>query len=614
MPHRAVLVIALASLALLAIAVAPWRLSSTGLPTVVAQQLRSHYGVGLDVRGRSTIAFLPVPRVKLEDITVTGADGQPVISSGTLRGELSLLNLLFGQVVLSELTLNSATVEVRLDENGVGAWQQILASIRRYIAGQGSSVSHIRRLVLTNSSVRLRNGSADEATISDVNMVANWPGIEGVAELAGSATFAGERIQVSQLNIRPAELLAGAATPFRVAAILGPAGLSASGDLQIGEYPRMSGRSLIELRSARDFSRWSGVGVPLGSFLYGLSIEGDFVADRRKLSWPSARVTLGADQLDGTVGIHFDSSRMVVTGTLAAERLDLSGFFQAFMQARTPSGFWSGEPLSLSGATSGDLDLRLSATSARLGRLDLGDVAANILVRPGRVEASLGRASLNGGVVKARMALSALSDGVDLKVQGSFDRVNLAPLLADLNQARWIAGQAHGQLTLEGMGQSPVDLVRHAHGRANIVVRQGELIGIGLNDALKRVEKRPLSASLEWRGGRTPFELAQVSVNVGGGIGEIVEGSLTAPSLRTALSGRVSLLDRALAVKAQVDAIALSPGSGPSITFDVTGGWDDVLIVPDAKQLIQRSGAAKPLFGPAPSGAASRGAAAEASP
>ena len=32
------------------------------------------------------------------------------------------------------------------------------------------------------------------------------------------------------------------------------------------------------------------------------------------------------------------------------------------------------------------------------------------------------------------------------------------------------------------------------------------------------------------------------------------------------------------------------------IGFDIGGGWDNVSVVPNARSLIERSGAAKPLF------------------
>jgi AsmA protein len=56
-------------------------------------------------------------------------------------------------------------------------------------------------------------------------------------------------------------------------------------------------------------------------------------------------------------------------------------------------------------------------------------------------------------------------------------------------------------------------------------------------------------------------------------------------------------MDRLIAVRASVDPAPASTLPSPVIVFDVTGGWDDVAVVPDAKSLIERSGAAKPLFG-----------------
>ena len=116
--------------------------------------------------------------------------------------------------------------------------------------------------------------------------------------------------------------------------------------------------------------------------------------DHRRLSWPAVSLTLGSDKLEGAMGVRFDTERPVITGTLAADTLNLSDLFAPFSQARTSSGAWSEESIDLARATGMDLDLRLSAASASLGRLSLDDMAASVLVQPGRIEASLGRADL----------------------------------------------------------------------------------------------------------------------------------------------------------------------------------------------------------------------------
>jgi AsmA protein len=587
MPRRVVLLLSVLALALLGTAVVPWTLSSTGLATSVSRQLKESYGLDLQVAGRSTFALLPIPRVKFEDMRLAMADGRLVVDRGTLRGELRLLPLLRGRVELAEAALSGSRIllpalERKLDpEVWLGALQWAAAD-----------KSPIRRLILTQTSIE----TPTEA-IRDVNLVINWPDRKAALNVAGVIGWRGEQITVAVDRLSPALLASGRPAPFELS-LAAPSGRATLlGDAQIGTDPRVTGHSSIEITSVRDLTRWSGLDLPLGSALWEVSIEGDFSADRRRLTWPSVTATIGPDQLEGTLALRFDGGRPIVTGTLAADSVDLSNFFAAFSQARTAAGLWSNEDAAIDAATGGDLDLRLSANEARIGRLTLGDMAASVIVRPGRIEASLGRASLNKGTFKGRLSLAATDDDTELKAHGTFDNVDTAGFLSDLGQGHWLSGRAQGQFSLETHGATVAELVRRSQGRTTMTIKQGEVIGVSLNEALKRVEKRPLAASLDWKGGRTSFDQVHLALNVNDGLGEIADGSLTAPTLRAALRGRVSLFDRWLSVRAAVDPATAGTVPSPVIEFDVTGGWDNVAVVPDARSLIERSGAAKPLFG-----------------
>lgn len=578
MQRRVVLLLAVLALALLATAVAPWTLTGGGVVGSVAAHLRDDYGLDLQVRGRSTVAALPVPRVKFEDVHVSSPDGAVAVEGGTFRGELRLLPLLVGRIELSDMALSGSRITLS------GDW---LPWLRTVSLPRPDAI--LRRLIVTGSSIRWPEGGVD-----DVNVVVNRSGQTGV-DIAGSLAWRGERVEIAQASFDPPALLAGNPSPFSLSLITAPGRISAGGEVQTGADPRLTGTSRLEIRSPWHFSRWTGVDLPLGSVIPSIAIEGEFSADRRRASWPSVVVTLGADRLDGTLGLRFSDGRPALTGTLAADRLNLSELFAPFLQSRTAVG-WSGESISLQGVTGGDLDLRLSAVDATLGRLKLTEMAAGILVRPGRVEASLSRAGLNNGSMKGRLTLAQAGGAVDVKAQAAFDRVDFGPLLSGLGSSRWMAGQANGQFHLEGSGPTAAEIVRRASGRASVKVRDGELVGIGLNDVIRRIEKRPLAASLEWRGGRTPFDLAQLNLAVAGGVGEVADGSLVSPAIRTFLHGKISFLDRMVALRADVIPTA-NPSPEPLIAFAVTGGFGDIVVTPDAKALIERSGAAKSLLG-----------------
>ena len=63
--------------------------------------------------------------------------------------------------------------------------------------------------------------------------------------------------------------------------------------------------------------------------------------------------------------------------------------------------------------------------------MKLEDAAANLLVKPGRVEIALGRATLNKGTVKGRLAVAPGTESHDVKLQGTFDRIDLGAFLTE---------------------------------------------------------------------------------------------------------------------------------------------------------------------------------------
>jgi AsmA protein len=591
MSRRAVLLLALAALAVLGTAAVPWTLSSGRFVTAVGDDLRTNFGIDFKVEGRSTIAVLPLPRVKFENVSLTSAGREIRVDGATLRAELRLWPLLLGRVELSDASLHGARVNAAATSLAGVDWRSLLNH-------RDDSPQEIPRVVLTSSSIRWAEG--DDGVLDDVNLVASWPDTGKAFELVGSASWRGEAFRVTQLSLRPALLAAERPSPFVISAVLPSGRLSLTGEARLGDDPGLTGQGLVQASSIRDLSRWSGVALPLGPMIGALSVSGDFTLTRRRLSWPAVTVTLGSDRLEGTLSVRLEGERPVIAGTLAADTLDLSRFVEPFTQARTFVGTWREDEIELARTTRGDLDLRLSATGAQLGAIKLSDMAANVLVRPGQIEASLGRAGFYDGSLKGRLIIAKVGDATEVKTQATYADVDLGAFLSAIGEPRWITGRAQGQVQLDGTGRNAAEIVRQSQGRTSLTVKAGELVGIGLDDLVRRIEKRPLAASLEWQGGRTPFDVAQVALNIGSGIGEITEGRMQSPHVVTTLQGRVLLAERALDVKAMVDPATPAPAASPMIMFGVNGGWDAVRITPDAKSLIQRSGAARPLFGPLP--------------
>src|SRR5215204_1063852 len=97
MPRRILFAVLIACFAALAAAVVPWRLSSDTLRSWASDPLRRISGLELAAAGSGTIAILPVPRLRLDSITLAAPDGTPVVRGGPLKGEIRILPLLIGR-------------------------------------------------------------------------------------------------------------------------------------------------------------------------------------------------------------------------------------------------------------------------------------------------------------------------------------------------------------------------------------------------------------------------------------------------------------------------------------------------------------------------------------
>jgi AsmA protein len=594
MSRRIVAAAVLAAFLVLGIAAAPWTISSARLQQTVARQLRATYGLDLEVEGRGTIALLPAPRVKFNDISLS-AGGTQIASGGQLRGELRLWPLLAARLEISGVALTGTRIEIEHDEKGGSAWDDLAARLRAHAEGSEQR-PHLRRLTLIRSDLAYKDRqSGAETEVKGINLVINWPSRDQPASMSGSLVWRGEPLDVSVGGIEPKALFAGQKSPITLAVKGARSRLNIVGETSVAPDPRLSGTMAFETASLRDAMEWGGIDFPLGRTIQAFRLDGPFSIDPHEASWPSVRLVVGKDSVDGAISAQFDGEQPSIRATLAGTAIDLTQLFEPLGDYRSADGFWLTDPFPPRITGGGSIDVRLSAASAKLGSARLEDVAAALMLTPGRFEFSLGRASLRDGVVKGKVTVTAADGPYELKAQGSFDRLELSALLAEIGQSRWLAGAAQGQFTMEGAGDSPAELVRQLNGRASLTAQSVELSGVSLDTVLRRAERRPLSMPLDWRGGRTPFEQGQINVVLSKGVAEVANSALTSPSLRTSLRGRLSLLERTIAFRAVTEGREALDGT-PSLVFDIIGPWDDLSIRPNVDALIQRSGAARPLL------------------
>lgn len=580
-PPRAAIAFVLGLAGVTGLLAAPWPDFSERITASVARQLRKAYGLDLVVAEPGAITLLPAPAIRFRNAELRDRGGSTWLESEGLGVEFRTLPLFLGRIEVAAIDLARARARVDRDPDDESSWRATLAGLKRRLEVGSPALAHVQRLRLTDSTLTIhdRRAKTDEAVTSITGTLV-WPVVESPVTVALKAVWRGEVVDFRGSDVRPRELAEGRPSPFDVDASWPGGRFHVRGEASAGEAPRAAGQARFEARSLREFLDWTQGRLALGRLVEGISVEGAFSVDGEGASFPAIRLALGSDRLDGAASARMSDNRICLTATLAADQLGLTPFVEPLRRGLAAEG-WSQDSIDLGPFTEGELDLRLSATTASIGSLRFDNLAANVLVSPGRIEAAVGRVGLNRGRLKARVSLAAAGDGVEAKIAGSYEHVDIGALLMDLGQSRWIAGGAAGQIALEAMGSSVAALAENANGRAGMTVRSGDIGGISLYEVLRRGE-RPSAEAPDVRGGRTPFEQAQVMLQFAGGQGDVTDASLSAPTLKGVLQGRISLPTRTLAATARLEGIATSEAP-PLISFEIRGPWNRLAVAPEGR-------------------------------
>ncbi len=598
MKRRYLFLASLLSIAFLLAAMVPWQISTSIVTREAAGRVRALTGLVLKVDGATTIALLPVPRVKMEDVVFTTFDGDVALRARQMRGELRWLPLIAGRVELSDATLLEPTI-VAVDVKGASVWRIAADRLAQEIdAGKSGGIRHhVSRLMVVGGTFAHAGRDGDiNRVVRNINGVLIWPQQSRSLEMAGNFVWRDEPFSFKASGINPHKLFRG--EPQAIAADFAFAGasLAVKGELLTApgaRDPQIKGDLAFTCAGLSKTLRAVGEKTDIGE-LGAFALSGSFQAAWRTMSMPAATLVLDGDRFEGALASRLIDGRPLVSGTLAAETLNLTAFLARLYPARADDGTWSSEPFDTTAFADFDLDLRLSANSASVGRVKLSTLGGGVILKDGRLEVALSSAAAYKGALKGRFSLAPTASGVEAKLQGSFERIDVAPALADATGWRRISGIGHGQFVLEAAGASFKELARGLNGRGNVLVKQGDVTGLNVGEVLRRSEQRPPPAPAEWLSGRTAFEQLTATFALASGAAA-TDLSLTAPTLKANLAGNIRVAGRALELRgAAKSAAAAANDSG--MPFEIVGSWDEPSIGLDIAALIERSGGPGPAL------------------
>ena len=588
------------ALAAAGMASAHWTLSGEALRQELAEQVMQTAGLRATAEGKASFAVLPRPRIKIENVIISDDKGALVIHTDVLRGHLRLWPLLQGRMELASVQLVSP--EISFDYEG-HAFSRLGAIARAAQASPSSEeakradATRVGTVSIVDGTARIQQlGASRQATLNKVNLTLDWPQVSAPLSLNGTFLWQNEETDLAIWLGKPADLLRGQQSAASLK-LEGPgAQLSTNGLVSGGARLQFEGRVTAGSRNIAQLIETLGLKSPLPLAVQQVQVAGLARANVTSLALSNLKLSVDGNVFEGTLALQTGETRPSVSGTLASELIMLAPIVSELPELTDAQGVWDKTPLSLASLHVADMDLRLSASKARLGRTTIDDLGASLLLNNGQLEFSLGQARIYGGQVKGRLVLSPQEQNIALRATGAFAKIDTGTLTKDVFGLLRMSGEAEGQIAFSGQGDTIDDMTRALNGTLEARFRNGDIHGLDLEQALRRLDKRPLSLLMDMRNGRTGYENAFVTAKLNNGQIELTEALVSGLGVQLGLTGKASVPERKLDMRAIARQAGPHGANGPQLILDIRGNWDDPQIVFDKESLIRRSDAAAPLL------------------
>ena len=564
-------------------------------------EIRNVTGLDLVLRGDVAVSLFPTGSVSFSNVTL-GDDSKPVLAADRLTARLRFFPLFAGRVEIADVSLIHPRINVTFDRDGHSNWAGLVDALARALgpkANRPVNASSFTEIRITQGIVAVDDAARGiTETFRDVELALAWPSISKSFAATGHFVWHDEPIESSITLTDFAAALAGDRSGLKVRLTGAPVKFAFEGNWSTQPTLKIEGTLAADSPSLRDTFRWAGLKQLSGGGFGRFALKAKTNVSGGTIALSTVNVELDGNVAEGVLAFATDG-RQTLQGTLAADELDLTPYISTFRVLTNNDRDWNRVPLMIDGLTGVDLDLRLSAAHITLGRAKLGRTAVAANLRGGKLLVTIGESQAFGGVLKGSLALAASDAGVEFKSHLQFIDVDLEKCLGDIFQFHRLDGRGDIAVAIDATGNSVLAMTRTLNGTAGLNGRQGSLVGWNVEQLLRRLERRPLSGTGDFRNGKTPFEKLTAEFKIADGVASGETVNLEGSKVRLGLTGSASIPTRDFDLHG-VAALASTTAADAPPTFElpfvVQGPWDDPILLPDTQALIQRSPVAGPLL------------------
>jgi AsmA protein len=549
-----------------------WPIRSAKIGAELSQAISP--SIGLHWRGpsKATLALLPWPTLRVIDAELAGADGKSLLSAPIAQFSLSPTELLRGRFVPVGATLRNPTAFVDFDAAPVIAAEEGALSA----GGDGEPPalwSHVR---LYGGVLHVVSAAHQfDTLIESLDGSFDWPSVDKPMSFSLAGAWRDEHVTIEGRIDNPREGLERRSTGVRLAIASRPLSFAMEGTWGGNPTSGFVGDVSAQFNSLRALRRLFGAaGAPL---IVGdtLSLEGKAQSNGASLAVSDAQLDVAGQKFEGALTIAHENARTAISGTLAADSLNMESLFGAPPTLLNARGAWSAEPFGFAPTGGLDLDLRISATHVDWRGFRLDDAAGSLICKDGQLTASLLEAGAYQGLLKGQLSLTQGANGLETQITGSLADADIGAAVASTGWSGY-RGRGGFNFSLRSTGFAPADSVASLSGVVSFDLQAGVIDGVNIEEAMRRSQRRPIDLSRDMANGQTTFTHARAKLVVANGAANIAEARIEGPGSAIDIAGAIDIAARefhTLLSATQTDAQGAPSADAARLTIMLDGPW-----------------------------------------
>jgi len=582
-------------LALIAMIASSWLINRDALRQAVEAQIRAVTGLDLTVKGPIDVSVFPGSYVSFHDVGLKGgADNEAALRVDVLTANLRLLPLLLQRFEIADVMMLRPQIHVKREADGESNWTPFIQTIARTMKPGADNQVSFSEIRIQDGVLTYEDASHGSEKLDDIDLSLAWPSISRSFAVTGQFDWRGQRVDGAISVSDFVAALSGERSGLKARLSSAPLKLAFDGSVANRTSALMEGTLTVDSPSLRNALQWTGQEPPgAGGFgRFALKARANVVG--ASIALTNVNVELDGNVAEGVM-TYVNNGRQMLQATLAADALDFTPYISTFRLLASGARDWNRQMFDLNALSTTDLDMRLSAAKVTVGPSKIGRTAFGANLRGGALALSVGEAQMYGGIAKGSFAVARSDSVADVKAQFQFLDVDLQACANELFGISRLSGRGNLNVSVVASGSSPFGLMQSLDGTATLNGHDGAISGINIEQLLKRLERRPLSGTGNFRNGATPFTNLTVALKFADGVATTEDVRMENETSRVTITGTAAVPSREYDLKG-VASLLSSGASTFDLPFVVQGPWDDPLVYPEVDSLIKRSTVTAPLL------------------